>query len=85
MDKGIAVTQLIRESKLDRAIYVGDDITDVEAFRAFDLMKSTVDGFDGCTFAVLNDEAPAIVREQADFGLNNIDEVEELFSWLIRS
>ena len=85
MDKGIAVTEVIRESKADRAIYIGDDITDVEAFRAFNLMRSTSDDFDGCTFAVLNDEAPLIVREYADFGLNGIDEVEEFFSWLIRS
>ena len=85
MDKGMAVTDLMRKSEVMRAIYLGDDITDVEAFRAIDLMKSKGDGFDGCTFAVLNDDAPLLVREQADYGLNGIDELEQFFLWLLRS
>ena len=85
MDKGMAVTELMRKSEVTRAIYLGDDITDVEAFRAIDLMKSKGDGFDGCTFAVLNDDAPLLVREQADYGLNGIDELEQFFLWLLHS
>ena len=59
-DKGTAVTQLLREAGLERALYAGDDTTDVDAFRALDGLEL------GVRVAVSSDEAPSDLVESAD-------------------
>jgi trehalose 6-phosphate phosphatase len=59
-DKGTAVTTLLEEAKLRRALYAGDDTTDLDAFRA-------LDGLDvGVRIAVSSDEAPQELVRAAD-------------------
>jgi trehalose 6-phosphate phosphatase len=59
-DKGTAVRTLLEERGLRRALYAGDDTTDLDAFR----------GLDGCEVAVrvavASAESPAGLREAAD-------------------
>jgi len=59
-DKGTAVRTLLGERGLRRALYAGDDTTDLDAFR----------GLDGCEVAVrvavVSAEAPPGLREAAD-------------------
>ena len=59
-DKGTAVTQMLDETGLRRALYAGDDSTDVDGFRA-------LDGLDlGIRIAVSSDEAPSELIRVAD-------------------
>jgi trehalose 6-phosphate phosphatase len=59
-DKGTAVTQLLGEAGLKRALFAGDDSTDVDAFRALDGLEL------GIRVAVSSDEAPSELVESAD-------------------
>jgi trehalose 6-phosphate phosphatase len=59
-DKGTAVVRLLAESGLRRALYAGDDTTDVDAFRGLDGLDVAV------RIAVVSDEAPHELAHAAD-------------------
>jgi trehalose 6-phosphate phosphatase len=59
-DKGTAVRHLLTETGLSRALYAGDDTTDLDAFRALDGLEL------GLRIAVSSDEAPAELVRSAD-------------------
>jgi trehalose 6-phosphate phosphatase len=59
-DKGTAIRRLLAEHRLDRALYAGDDTTDLDAFRALDGLELAV------RVAVASREGPAELREAAD-------------------
>jgi trehalose 6-phosphate phosphatase len=58
--KGTAVRRLLSERGLTRALYAGDDTTDVDAFRALDGLEL------GIRVAVSSDEAPDELVDEAD-------------------
>jgi trehalose 6-phosphate phosphatase len=58
--KGTAVRQLLAERGLRRALYAGDDTTDLDGFRALDGLDVSV------RVAVASEEGPAELREAAD-------------------
>lgn len=59
-DKGTAVERLLGERGLRRALYAGDDTTDLDAFRALEGLEV------GVRVAVASDEGPRELRETAD-------------------
>ena len=59
-DKGTAVAQLLADAGLRRALYAGDDTTDIDGFRALDGLEL------GIRVAVSSDEAPSELVEAAD-------------------
>ena len=59
-DKGTAVRALLERAGLDRALYAGDDTTDLDAFAALAGLEL------GIRIAVDSAEAPAGLREAAD-------------------
>jgi trehalose 6-phosphate phosphatase len=58
--KGTAVRQLLAERNLRRALYAGDDTTDLDGFRALDGLDVSV------RIAVASEEGPAGLRDAAD-------------------
>ena len=58
--KGTAVRQLLAERDLRRALYAGDDTTDLDGFQALDGLDVSV------RVAVASEEGPAELREAAD-------------------
>jgi trehalose 6-phosphate phosphatase len=58
--KGTAVRRLLESAKLTRALYAGDDTTDLDAFRALERLEL------GVRVAVVSDEGPRELRETAD-------------------
>ncbi len=58
--KGTAVAHLLGEHGLDRALYAGDDTTDLDAFKALQALEV------GVAVAVASAEGPAELREAAD-------------------
>jgi trehalose 6-phosphate phosphatase len=59
-DKGTAVRALLDERRLRRAMYAGDDSTDLDAFRGLDGLDLAV------RVAVVSDEGPSDLGEAAD-------------------
>ena len=59
-DKGTAVRHLLAEGGVRRALYAGDDTTDLDAFRGLDGVELAV------RIAVVSDEAPAELAPAAD-------------------
>src|SRR5207253_6095326 len=71
-DKGTAVRQLLSETGLRRAMYAGDDSTDLDAFRGLDGLDVSV------RVAVASAEGPPELREAADIVVESPAELAEL-------
>ena len=82
VDKGTILTELVREYGLAGAVYFGDDVTDIDGFRA--LRRLTVEGVcQGATIAVLHAEAPENLAREADIALDGVDQVLDLLRWML--
>jgi trehalose 6-phosphate phosphatase len=71
-DKGTAVHHLLDEAGLRRALYAGDDTTDLDAFRALETLEL------GVRVAVSSDEAPSDLVSSADLVVASPAELVEL-------
>jgi trehalose 6-phosphate phosphatase len=71
-DKGTAVRTLLEERGLRRALYAGDNTTDLDAFRGLDGLEVAV------RIAVASPEAPPGLREAADLVVASPAELLEL-------
>jgi trehalose 6-phosphate phosphatase len=71
-DKGTAVRALLETRGLRRALYAGDDTTDLDAFRGLDGLEVAV------RVAVVSAEAPPGLREAADVVVASPAELLEL-------
>ena len=71
-DKGTAIERLLRERSLRRALYAGDDTTDLDAFRALERLEL------GVKVAVASPEAPAELSAAADVVVGSPAELLEL-------
>ena len=82
MDKGQALIAQIRRRGLAGALYLGDDRTDVDAFRALRRLQESGE-CRGAGVAVLHDEAPPELARDADVTLDRIERVPDLLRWLL--
>ena len=81
INKGTAVTNLITRFRLDSAIYMGDDTTDIDAFRA--VHQARLDnGFRGLAIGVTNTETPLEIARNCDYTLADTEEVTAFLKWL---
>jgi trehalose 6-phosphate phosphatase len=71
-DKGTAVRSLLEQRGLRRALYAGDDTTDLDAFRGLDGLELSV------RIAVGSAEGPAELREAADIVVESPAELAQL-------
>jgi len=71
-NKGTAVRRLLEERRLSRALYAGDDTTDLDAFAAVETLPL------GVRVAVASPEGPAELRERADLVLEGQPKVLDL-------
>jgi trehalose 6-phosphate phosphatase len=83
MDKGAGVTALLRDAQVSAAVYVGDDMTDLDAFRA--LRAHVEDGrLDVAVCAgVRSEETPQDLAREADLMLDGPEGVRELLQALL--
>jgi trehalose 6-phosphate phosphatase len=75
-DKGTATRRLLGERGLGRALYAGDDRTDLDAFHALDGLEVAV------RVAVASDEVPEQLVRRADVVVAGPDELLELLQSL---
>lgn len=82
VNKGEAFKYLIDTYRLDAALYIGDDTTDVDAFK---MAKALREAGDCVAYAVGvdSDDMPAPVAENADVMTQGVSDVEAFFSWLL--
>ena len=76
VNKGTAVRQLLAERNVRRALYAGDDTTDLDGFQALDGLEVSV------RVAVASHESPPELREAADLVVANPEEFVSLLSRL---
>jgi trehalose 6-phosphate phosphatase len=88
LDKGQGVTALLNghaagEEPLDGAVYVGDDVTDLDAFHALRALQRAGTLRHAVCVAVGSDEAPPELLGEADLTLDGPDGVRELLQALL--
>ena len=79
--KGTAMLQLLEESEPASALYLGDDRTDVDAFRALRQWAQR-DGRWGAAVAVVGNETPSEVIQEADYFLEGVAQAGVFLNWL---
>jgi len=80
--KGTAITALAEEFRLAGMVFLGDDITDLNGFRALrDLREAGK--LEGAALGVVSDESPADVAAEADFTLEGVPDVERFLGWML--
>lgn len=83
IDKGTTIDTLIDRYHLRAAIYLGDDETDVDAFRV--LKGHRGPSFQGIAIGVLGEETPSLVMKEADLFLSGVEDVERFLGWLVEN
>jgi trehalose 6-phosphate phosphatase len=81
INKGTTTLTLIRDYRLRGGIYLGDEYTDIDAFRAIHNVPGDL-AFQGFAIGVTSPEMPAGLVSEADFSLNGVADVERFLQWL---
>ena len=83
IDKGAGIVSLLRDTDLAAALYVGDDVTDLDAFRGLDELVEKGRLGTAIKVGVRSDEGPAKLRDEADWMVEGTDGVRELLRALL--
>jgi trehalose 6-phosphate phosphatase len=83
LDKGIGITLLLRGAPVSTAMYVGDDATDLDAFRGLRELVQEGELDSALCVAVDSDEAPPELAREADLTLDGPPAVRQLLEALL--
>jgi len=83
-DKGTALSRLLDGAGIRGAVFVGDDLSDVAAFRAL-ARRRDVDNKAALAIGVVDNESPASLREAADLELQGVPSVTQFLQRLVVS
>jgi trehalose 6-phosphate phosphatase len=83
IDKGAGIVGLLRDTELAAAVYVGDDATDLDAFRGLDELVESGHIAHAVKVGVRSDEGPSALQDEADVMLEGTDGVRDLLRALI--
>jgi len=84
VNKGTAVLDLIREYNLHGGLYMGDDATDIDAFRAVRSASGGPD-FQGFAIGITSPEMPESLIREVDFTLHGVSDVERFLKWMTQN
>ena len=82
--KGDALRQFVGEHHLNAAIFLGDDMTDLDAMKTLRDMREH-DGLRGISAVVADESTPEVLLSTADYTLDGVSSVEALLDWLLRA
>jgi trehalose 6-phosphate phosphatase len=83
IDKGAGIVSLLRDTDLTAAVYVGDDATDLDAFRGLGELVEMGRLGSAVRIGVRSDEGPSQLIEEADGMVEGTDGVRELLKALL--
>ncbi|MDO8213700.1 trehalose-phosphatase [Conexibacter sp. CPCC 206217] len=83
MDKGAGILSFLDGAELDAAIYVGDDVTDLDAFRALGELLAEGRLRHALRVCVASEEGPSELAEEADLVVDGTDGVRHLLDLLL--
>jgi trehalose 6-phosphate phosphatase len=83
LDKGLGIATLLRGHELAAAMYVGDDTTDLDAFRGLRALVQSGALTSALCVAVSSDEAPPGLADEADLAVDGPAGVRELLEALL--
>ena len=82
VDKGQALTGLLRRSGVRTAMFAGDDVTDVDAFDALDSLASEGELDAAVKIGIRSDEGPPAIVESADLVVDGVSEFRSVLEAL---
>ncbi len=82
-DKGAGIANLLSGADITTALYVGDDVTDLDAFRALVQLADKGRLADAVLVGVRSDEGPDEIVSEADIVVDGTEGVRELLSLLL--
>ena len=77
-----AVASLLADAALDRAVYAGDDRTDVDAFRRLGELRDAGELVAAVRVGVLSAEGPPEIAEESDLTVEGPEGWLEILAWL---
>jgi trehalose 6-phosphate phosphatase len=83
IDKGAGIISFLSDVDVDVALYVGDDTTDLDAFRALDQLVEEKKLVCAVKVGVRSDEGPAEISDDADVVVEGTTGVRELLAMLV--
>ena len=83
LDKGRGIHWLLRDADLDHAVYVGDDRTDVDAFRWLRDLVEQGRLLSSVAVGVRSEETPGVLESAADLLVDGPRGVRHLLSALL--
>src|SRR3954469_7485455 len=83
IDKGAGIVGLLRDTDLAAAVYVGDDVTDLDAFRGLSELRDMGRLRYALRVGVASDESPSALQDEADTMVEGPDGVRDLLRALL--
>jgi trehalose 6-phosphate phosphatase len=83
VDKGAGIVDLLRDRDLAAAVYVGDDVTDLDAFRGLTELVERGRLGHAVRVGVRSEEGPRALADEADAMVDGTDGVRELLQSLL--
>jgi trehalose 6-phosphate phosphatase len=83
IDKGAGISKFLEGVDVDRALYVGDDSTDLDAFHALSQLVEEGRLSEAVRVGVRSEEGPAAITSEADMVVDGTDGVLELLGMLV--
>jgi trehalose 6-phosphate phosphatase len=77
-DKGTSVRRLIEEYRPERALFIGDDTTDLDAFRELEALREEGVLTETLRIGVKSDEGPSEIISESDLVVDGVEGVEEV-------
>ncbi|MCK9152304.1 trehalose-phosphatase [Methanobacterium alcaliphilum] len=81
-DKGVIIHEIVDKYNLKKIIYLGDDITDLDAFKELKKLENQKK-IKSASIIVLSNEIPIYVKNGAQFFVCDVKEVLKFFRWLL--
>lgn len=84
MDKGIAFRELVKEYGIEAAIFLGDDVSDLNALQMARRLRAE-GSFAAWGVGIQSEDTPEGLAEAADFLAAGVADVEELLAWVLKA
>lgn len=84
MNKGTALRRVVERFDLDGLLYLGDDLTDVDAMQALAALRAE-HGIRAASIAVRHSQAPPLALQVADYAVEEVAGAERVLDWLVRA